>query len=108
MPAALQFNNVTAIAKANLYFDGRVASHTLLFPDGSKKTIGLIYPGKYHFGTDLAERMQIIAGSCEVTLDGQSEVRPYQAGQEFNVPAKSGFNIVVSQGVCEYVCSFIS
>jgi purine/pyrimidine-nucleoside phosphorylase len=60
---ASQFNNVTALAKANIYFDGRVVSHSILFQDGSRKTLGLIQSGKYHFGTDKAERMDIVAGS---------------------------------------------
>ena len=65
-----EFANVTAVAKANIYFDGKVVSHSILLPDGSKKTLGLIYPGNYHFGTDKAERMEIIAGACTVKLDG--------------------------------------
>jgi len=102
-----QFENVTAIAKANIYFDGKVASHSLLFPDGSKKTLGLIYPGKFHFGTDKAELMQIVAGDCVVKLDGENEQRPYGAGTEFKISAKSGFEIEVSGGICQYVCSFL-
>lgn len=105
---SLQFNHVTAIAKANVYFDGKVVSHSLLFPDQSKKTLGLIYPGKFHFGTDLAEHMQIVAGECSVKLDGESEVKTYPAGTHFDVPAKSGFHIEVTSGICEYVCSFLS
>jgi uncharacterized protein YaiE (UPF0345 family) len=102
----MKFENVTAVAKANVYFDGKVVSHTLLFPDGSKKTLGLIYPGEFHFGTDAAERMDIVAGSCRVRLDGQSEWREYQGGTSFRVPAKSGFDIAVASGIAEYVCSF--
>ena len=102
-----QFSGVTAVAKANVYFDGKVVSHSLLFPDGSKKTLGLIYPGKFHFGTDKAERMEIVAGSCTVKLDGQTEVKTYAAGTAFDVPAKSGFDIEVSSGIAEYICSFI-
>jgi purine/pyrimidine-nucleoside phosphorylase len=102
----MQFENVTAVAKANVYFEGRVVSHTLLFADGSKKTIGLIYPGEFHFGTDSAERMDITAGACRVRLDGTSEWRDYTAGTSFRVPAKSGFDIVVASGIAEYVCSF--
>jgi purine/pyrimidine-nucleoside phosphorylase len=71
----MQFSNVTALAKANVYFDGKVVSHTILFADGSKKTLGLIYPGSYHFGTDKAERMEIVAGDCQVVLDGQVSPR---------------------------------
>jgi uncharacterized protein YaiE (UPF0345 family) len=102
-----QFPNVTAIAKANVYFDGKVVSHSILFADGSKKTLGLIYPGEYHFGTDKAERMEIVAGSCTVTLDGQTDTATYAAGTHFDVPAKSGFTIRVPAGLCEYVCSFL-
>ena len=107
MPVPADFKNVTAVAKANVYFDGRVVSHTLLFPDGSKKTLGLIYPGKFHFGTDKAERMEIVAGDCSVKLDGDSAVTTHGAGQYFDVAAKSGFDIEVASGICEYICSFI-
>jgi purine/pyrimidine-nucleoside phosphorylase len=61
-----EFRGVTALTKANIYFDGKVISHAVLFPDGSKKTLGLIYPGKFHFGTDKAERMEIVAGHCVI------------------------------------------
>jgi hypothetical protein len=102
-----EFSNVTAMPKANVYFDGRVVSHTLIFPDGSKKTLGLIYPGLFHFGTDKAERMEIVAGQCMVKLDGQSGARAHSAGDVFDVPAKSGFDISVSAGLCEYICSYL-
>jgi len=107
MSAPVEFKNVTALAKANVYFDGKVVSHSILFPDGSKKTLGLIYPGKFHFGTDKAERMDIVAGTCTVKLDGQGTVKDYVAGTAFDVPAKSGFDIEVKSGICEYICSFI-
>lgn len=102
----MKFENVSAVAKANVYFDGKVVSHTLLFPDGSKKTLGLIYAGEFHFGTDAAERMDIVAGSCRVRLDGSSEWQEYGAGTFFRVPGKSGFDIAVASGIAEYVCSF--
>ncbi|MBI3879802.1 MAG: pyrimidine/purine nucleoside phosphorylase [Verrucomicrobia bacterium] len=102
-----QFTNVTAVTKANVYFDGKVVSHSILFPDASKKTLGLIYPGKFHFGTDKAERMEIVAGACTVKLDGQVATNDYAAGTCFEVPAKSGFDIEVKSGICEYICSFL-
>ena len=107
MSTLTNFQNVTATAKANVYFDGKVVSHTILLADGSKKTLGLIYPGKFHFGTDKAERMEIVAGKCMVKLDGQPAERTFTAGQAFEVPAKSGFDIAVTSGICEYVCSFL-
>jgi purine/pyrimidine-nucleoside phosphorylase len=102
-----QFTGVTAVTKANVYFDGKVVSHSLLMPDGSKKTIGLIYPGTFHFGTDKAERMELVAGHCRVKLDGQPNWQDYAAGQVFEVPAKSGFDIAITTGICEYICSFL-
>ena len=102
-----QFANITVVTKANVYFDGRVVSHTVLFADGAKKTLGLIYPGSFHFGTGAPERMEIIAGNCRVTLDGSTAVQSYSAGQHFDVAGKSGFTIEVSSGVCEYICSFL-
>jgi uncharacterized protein YaiE (UPF0345 family) len=102
----MQFESVTAIAKANVYFGGRVVSHSILLADGAKKTLGLIYAGEYHFGTDAAERMDVVAGKCRVRIDGSSEWRDYDAGSHFRVPAKSGFDIAVADGITEYVCSF--
>ena len=108
MSLADRYENVTAVAKANVYFDGKVVSHTIVLPDGAKKTLGLIYPGEFHFGTDAAERMEIVAGSCKVKIYGAATTASYAAGQSFDVPAKSGFDIEVSDGICEYVCSFLS
>jgi len=103
----MEFTNVTAHAKANIYFDGKVVSHSLIFPDGSKKTLGLIYPGTYHFGTDAAERMEISDGDCSIVLDGQTASSSYSSGTSFDVAAKSGFTISVSNGICQYICSFL-
>ncbi len=82
-------------------------SHTVLFPGDVKKTLGIIRPGSYHFGTGAPERMEIVAGACRVTLDGATAVQDYAAGTWFDVPGKSGFTIEVSSGLCEYICSFL-
>jgi len=105
---AIEFNGVTIKAKANVFFDGKVISHSILMPDGSRKSIGTIFPGRFHFGTELAERMEITAGECEVKIDGSSDLKQYCAGQQFEVAAKSGFTIDVKSGLCEYVCTFIA
>ncbi len=101
-----QFSGVSVVTKANVYFDGKVVSHSVLFSDGTKKTLGLIYPGSYHFGTDAPERMEIVAGKCTVTLDGQAGTKSYSANEYFDVPGKSGFTIETA-GLCEYICSFL-
>ena len=103
---AEQFHNVTVTAKANIFFDGKVVSHTLHREDGSKLTLGLIYPGEYHFGTDAPEGMEIIAGSCRVRLDGKDDWQSYAAGSKFHVPGKSGFTIAVQGEIAQYICTF--
>ena len=107
MSLPTQLSRVTVHTKANVYFDGKVVSHTVLMPDGDKKTLGLIYPGSYHFGTGAPERMEIVAGACRVTLDGATAVKDYAAGTFFDVPGQSGFTIEVAGGICEYICSFL-
>jgi uncharacterized protein YaiE (UPF0345 family) len=42
-----------------------------------------------------------------VKPDGASGWKTYGAGQAFEVPAKSGFDIEVAGGICEYVCSYL-
>jgi uncharacterized protein YaiE (UPF0345 family) len=103
-----QFAGVTVLTKANIYFDGNVVSHSVLFADGSKKTLGLIRPGTYYFGTAAAERMEIVAGECHVTLKDRTERKTYAAGSHFDVGADSGFTIEVQSGLCEYICSFLA
>ena len=109
MPAiASQFNGVSVVTKANVYFDGNVVSHTVLLPDGSRKTLGIIRPGSYHFNTDAPELMEIIDGTCRVATDGSADSRVHSAGSYFEVPGKSGFRIEVENGFCQYICSFLN
>jgi purine/pyrimidine-nucleoside phosphorylase len=101
-----QFANVTATCKANVYFAGKVVSHTINLADGSRKTLGLIYPGTYKFDTGAPEAMEIIAGACRVQLADQQQWQDYAAGSCFEVPGNSWFTIAVADGVAEYICSF--
>ncbi len=104
MPAS--FDNVTVTTKANVYFDGKVISHGILLADGRKKSLGIIFPGEYHFGTGDPEVMEITAGACSVVLDGTEETLEVAAGSAFEVPGNSGFTIRVTDSPCEYICSF--
>ena len=45
----LEFQNVTVVKKANVYFGGSVTSRTVLFADGTKKTLGIMNVGDYEF-----------------------------------------------------------
>jgi uncharacterized protein YaiE (UPF0345 family) len=106
MPPIEQISGVTVQLKANVYFDGKVVSHSLLSADGTKKTLGLIYPGTFHFNTAAPERMDILTGSCRVKTAGRPDWQTYSAGDHFTVSANSSFDIVVDAGLTEYLCSF--
>jgi uncharacterized protein YaiE (UPF0345 family) len=101
-----QFSNVTVTAKANIFFDGKVVSHTILLGDGSKKTLGLIYPGLFIFNVSTSERMEIIAGVCRVRIGEGGAWQEYTVGSAFDVPAGSFFEISVVADIVEYICSF--
>ena len=103
----MELTNVTVHAKANLYFEGRVVSHTVITASGEHKTVGVILPGSYHFGTGKAERMEIVEGAAEVVLDDTLGKESYAAGQSFEVKANSGFTITVTGDPCHYLCSFL-
>lgn len=101
------FENISIDSIANVYFDGRVVSHSIILPDGSKKTLGIIFPGTYRFDTEAPERMDIIDGSCEVVVDGSDTTRFIPTDESFEIPGNSGFNITVHSGICQYICSFL-
>lgn len=102
-----EFNNVTVVKKANIYFDGKVASHTVLFPDGSKKTLGIMQAGDYEFSTGAAEIMEILSGTLEWQIKGDSTWKTVVGGESFNVPANSVFLMKVP-AVTDYCCSYLS
>jgi uncharacterized protein YaiE (UPF0345 family) len=104
----MQYENVTAIAKGNVYFDGKIVSHAIIFPSGEKKTMGVIQPGEYHLGTEAAELMEIAGGSCSVILDGTTESKQVSEGSSFSVVKNSGFTITVAEEACHYVCTYIT
>lgn len=106
-PTSERIQIVTAEAKANIYFDSKVVSHKIILADETTKTLGIIFAGDYHFGTNQAERMDITDGDCSVTLDGSNTSTAYATDQHFDVPANSGFTIKVPTGTFQYVCSYI-
>jgi len=102
----VSFDSVSVVVKANVYFDGKVISHGILLEDGRRKSLGVILPGEYHFGTADPEVMEITAGSCEVVIDGTQETLAVAAGASFSIDGGSGFTIRVKDQPCEYICSF--
>lgn len=101
-----EFSNVTILKKANIYFDGNVTSRTILFADGTKKTLGIMLPGAYEFGTAEKELMEIHSGDLDVLLPGESEWKTFSGGTAFEVAANAKFSLKV-RAVTDYCCSFI-
>ena len=100
------FNNVTVVKKANIYFDGQVSSRTVQFADGSTKTLGLMLPGEYSFGTEAKEIMEIMAGELAILLPGNDQWQSIKAGESFEVPANSKFELKIKTPT-DYCCSYL-
>ncbi|VGO17340.1 hypothetical protein PDESU_05936 [Pontiella desulfatans] len=101
-----EFNDVTVVREANVYFDGKVTSRTVVFGDGTKKTLGFMLAGDYSFDTGVAEIMEIIGGEMDVLLPGSTHWKTVKAGESFDVPANSKFDLVVKE-YADYCCSYI-
>ena len=100
-----QFDNVSIIKEANVYFEGQVTSRSVIFQDGSRKTLGIMLPGEYEFSTNDKELMEIVSGKLQVLLP-QNEWKSINGGESFEVPANSKFQLKVTK-TTDYCCSFI-
>ncbi|MDP3010146.1 MAG: pyrimidine/purine nucleoside phosphorylase [Methylococcales bacterium] len=100
-----EFNNVSVVKKANVYFGGNVSSRTIKFADGTLKTLGFMLAGEYTFNTADAELMEIIDGELEVLLP-ESDWQAIKGGESFNVPANAKFTVKVTAPT-DYICSFL-
>ena len=101
-----EFTNVSVIKAANVYFDGKVTSRTLVFQDGSRKTLGVMLPGEYEFNTDAKELMEIHSGDLDVLLPG-GEWQSIKGGENFEVPANVKFDVKIKT-ITDYCCSYIA
>ena len=101
-----EFRNVSVQKEANIYFDGKVTSRTVLFADGSTKTLGIMLPGEYEFGTAKEEVMEILDGELEILLPGADDWQKIGGGQSFEVPANAKFGVRV-KAVTDYCCSYL-
>ena len=99
-----QFDNVSVVKKVNVYFDGKCVSHTVLFPDGTRKSVGVILPSRLTFRTGDPEIMDITGGSCRVKLPG-GDWRAVKTGERFEIPGNLSFEIETLETL-DYVCHF--
>jgi hypothetical protein len=101
----VSYKNVEVKKKANVYHGGKVTSRTVITPAGEMKTLGVMLPGTYRFSTQTPEIMELSQGHCRVKLADQQHWTDYQAGQSFNVPGNSHFEIEVVD-LLDYICHF--
>ncbi|MGP1629891.1 MAG: pyrimidine/purine nucleoside phosphorylase [Giesbergeria sp.] len=100
-----KIDGVSVTTQASVYFDGKCISHGITFPDGTKKSVGVILPATLTFKTGAPEIMEGVGGSCEYRLADSSEWVQAGPGERFSVPGNSHFDIRVT-GAYHYICHF--
>ena len=81
-----KFKDVNVDKLANIYFQGNVISRNVFFKDGSKKTLGVMLPGKYKFNTEARELMEIMSGKLNLKLQNDDEWKLIKDKMHFNIP----------------------
>ena len=100
-----EFKNVTVVKKANVYFNGGVTSRTVIFADGTKKTLGICMPGEYEFTTGVPEVMEFMAGELEYRIGDSGEWKKISGSGSFDIPANTKFTMKIKT-IADYCCSF--
>ncbi|MEY4137858.1 MAG: hypothetical protein RLZZ371_40 [Pseudomonadota bacterium] len=98
-------DGVSVTTQASVYFDGKCISHGITFPDGTKKSVGVILPATLTFNTGAPEIMECVAGSCEYRLAGTDAWLKSGAGERFSIPGNAKFDIRVTEPY-HYICHF--
>ena len=104
----VKIDNISVATRASVYFDGKCISHGITYPDGSKKSVGVILPATLTFNTGAPEIMECVAGACEYKLEGSNAWVKSSEGEKFSVPANAKFDIRVAEGheAYHYICHF--
>ncbi len=98
-------DGVSVSTQASVYFDGKCVSHGITYPDGTKKSVGVVLPATLTFGTGAPEIMECVAGSCEYKLAGSQDWVTSSPGDKFSVPGNSKFDIRVAEAY-HYICHY--
>ena len=100
-----QISGVAVNTQASVYFDGKCVSHGITFPDGTKKSVGVVLPATLTFNTGAPEIMECVAGGCEYKLAGTDAWLKSGPGEQFSVPGNSSCEIRVTEAY-HYICHF--
>ena len=102
-----KYENVDVDKLANIYFKGNVISRNIFLQDGSRKTLGVMLPGKYEFNTEARELMEIMSGKLNLKIQNDEEWKLIKDGMDFNIPKNSSFQVEVLELV-NYTCSYFN
>jgi len=100
-----KIDGVSVNTQASVYFDGKCVSHGITYPDGTKKSVGVVLPATLTFNTGAPEIMECVAGSCEYKLAGSDAWLTSKPGEKFSIPGNSSFEIRVTEPY-HYICHF--
>ena len=103
-----KIDNISVTTQASVYFDGKCISHGITYPDGTRKSVGVILPATLTFNTGAPEIMECVAGACEYKLAGSEVWVRSSVGDKFSVPGHAKFDIRVAEGhaAYHYICHF--
>jgi len=103
-PFSPLFFQESPMFKVNEYFNGTVKSIAFASAEGPA-TVGVMAPGEYEFGTAQREIMHVVSGALTVKLPGSDNWETFNAGDKFNVPADSKFQLQVNVDTA-YLCEY--
>ena len=92
--------------KGRQVFDSRgnpTVEAEIFLDDGSRKTLGVMLPGKYEFNTDAEELMEITSGKLSLKLQNFQDWKLVEKGMDFSIPKNSSFKVEVLELV-NYIC----
>ena len=102
-----KIDNVSIGKKANVFFDGKCVSHSVYFPDGSRKTVGVIMPGsQLTFNVGAPELMEITSRHLRSQDRGRSGIQDLCRGHELQSGREQQLRHPRQVDEVNYVCSF--
>ncbi|TEW53525.1 pyrimidine/purine nucleoside phosphorylase [Psychromonas sp. RZ22] len=90
--------------ETNEYFDGNVTS--IAFQSETlPATVGVMEVGEYTFDAGAKEYMTVVSGNLTIQFPGYPEWTTFNAGETFEVPANTSFNVKVTVQTA-YLCLY--
>ncbi len=101
-----RIDNVSVVMKANIYENGRCQSRTIIYPDNTRKTLGVYLPGEFVFDSHEPEKVMVTYGKVEVLFEDDADWRTVNTGEFYDVPANCTFKVRCDE-IAEYICDYL-